>query len=239
MEKLEKDWITNGLIDFEYKKYLLLAYLQHVQQNFGEARLYPFMADLVEHYRDARSFHDRKTLLKSGFPKEITRIDLEKLKLSYEDILSDSELMSQLEAIVEFALPRMKHTLGQGKDLYETVADELNLEPIGILPLYKNEGYLIMEFGGSKKADVYQYKITNFVTSGEGFRGIYFKFLESFRRNIGQTFEQIKLKLIKAYAALPNPATFLLQGVDNFPMNETVMPVAKRMMLQTVSSLEE
>ena len=28
MEKLSKDWLTQGLIDFEYKKYVLMAYLQ-------------------------------------------------------------------------------------------------------------------------------------------------------------------------------------------------------------------
>ena len=28
MKNLEKDWLTQGLIDFEYKKYILLSYLQ-------------------------------------------------------------------------------------------------------------------------------------------------------------------------------------------------------------------
>lgn len=27
MDNLQKDWLTQGLIDFEYKKYVLLAYL--------------------------------------------------------------------------------------------------------------------------------------------------------------------------------------------------------------------
>ena len=235
MQKLEKDWITSGLIDFEYKKYLLLAYLQNVQQHFDDEKLYPFLADLVEHYQDARSFKNRKTLLKSGFPKEITRIDLEKMKLAYAEQSQDSELMQHLEEIVEYAIPRMQGTLGQGKELYEEVSSELSLEPIGIMPLYQDEGYLIMQLGHGKRADVFEYRINKFVMSGEGFRGIYLNFLQSIRRGVGDTFEQIKMGLIRAYKKLPNPATYLLHADRPYPLKETVMPVAKRLMLQTVS----
>ena len=52
MEKLSKDWLTQGLIDFEYKKYVLMAYLQRVKTSFERIELYPFMADLVFHYRN-------------------------------------------------------------------------------------------------------------------------------------------------------------------------------------------
>jgi len=235
MKKLEKDWITSGLIDFEYKKYLLLAYLQNVQQQFGKEKLYPFMADLVAHYQDAQSFKNRKTLLKSGFPKEITRIDLEKMKLAYAEQAQDSELMKHLEEIVEYAIPKMKGTLGVGKELYESIEKELLLEPIGIMPLYRDEGYLIMELGNGKRADIYEYRINQFVTSGEGFRGIYFKFMQSIRRGFGDTFESIKLGLIRAYQKLPNPATYLLQAPRPYPFKATIMPVAKRLMLRTVS----
>jgi hypothetical protein len=50
MKKLEEDWLTKGLIDFEYKKYILLDYLQHIKEQFKERRLYPFLSDLVFHY---------------------------------------------------------------------------------------------------------------------------------------------------------------------------------------------
>ena len=39
MEFLNKNWITENQIDFEYKKYMLLAYLQHVSENFTDKRL--------------------------------------------------------------------------------------------------------------------------------------------------------------------------------------------------------
>lgn len=238
MERLDKDWITNGLIDFEYKKYVLLAYLQRVQNNFDQARLYPFLSDLIAHYEDVRSFKNRKTLLKSGFPKEITKIDLERLKLSYQAMTHDSELMEALEEIVEYALPEMKATLGLGKELYDTVESDLHIEPVGIVPLYKDEGYVMLEMAPGKKTDIYQYKISKFMMSGEGFRSIYLKLIKSMRRGLGETFEGIKLGLIRTYETLPNPATFLLQAHRPYPVKETVVPVAKRLVLQTVREME-
>ncbi|MEM7284385.1 MAG: gamma-glutamyltransferase, partial [Pseudomonadota bacterium] len=136
----------------------------------------------------------------------------EAMKLAYADQANDSELMQHLEEIVEYAIPKMQNTLEVGKELYEEVSTEMSLEPIGIMPLYQDEGYLIMQLGSGKRADVYEYRINKFVTSGEGFRGIYLNFLHSVRRGIGDTFEQIKLRLIKAYQKLPNPATYLLHA---------------------------
>lgn len=236
MEKLSKDWITNGLIDFEYKKYILLAYLQHVKGNFDEVKLYPALSDLLERYQEALTFQKRKNLMKSGFPKEISRIDLEKIKVLYQEMIEDSDLMNQLEEIVEYALLKMNDTLLLGKEIYEQVEAKLKIEPIGIMPLYVDEGYVLMELGNSKQTDVYQYRVAKFSYSGEGYTSIYLDFLESIRRGIGDTFEGIKLQLIRAYKTLPNPATFLINSEQQFPVKETLMPITKRLVLQTVSS---
>ena len=72
MEKLSKDWLTQGLIDFEYKKYVLLAYLQTVKKSFGKVELYPFLADLVFHYRNLVAVKENKALIRESFPKELS-----------------------------------------------------------------------------------------------------------------------------------------------------------------------
>jgi hypothetical protein len=52
MERLKDGWLTEGLIDFEYKKYQLMAYFKHVKESFNRVELYPFLSDLVFHYRN-------------------------------------------------------------------------------------------------------------------------------------------------------------------------------------------
>jgi hypothetical protein len=68
MNSLSKNWITENHIDFEYKKYMLLAYLQHVSEDFTETKLYPSLSDLVAHYRNLLSLKESKQNLYDSFP---------------------------------------------------------------------------------------------------------------------------------------------------------------------------
>src|SRR5688500_4378817 len=101
MERLSKDWLTQGLIDFEYKKYLLLGYLQTVNKSFSKVELYPFLADLVFHYRNLMAVKENKALIRESFPKEISLEEFKKLELSYRQMVEDDSIMSELESIID------------------------------------------------------------------------------------------------------------------------------------------
>src|SRR5690606_34680097 len=119
MENLPKDWLTQGLIDFEYKKYVLMAYLQRVRSSFNKVELYPFMADLVFHYRNLLTLKENKALIRESFPKELSLEDFKKLELSYRQMIEDDNVMSELESIIDFALPLIKGSLQEGSIIYE------------------------------------------------------------------------------------------------------------------------
>jgi hypothetical protein len=147
------------------------------------------------------------------------------------------ELLKDIEEIVDYALPTMQRTLGKGKEIHEWVESELKIDPIGIIPMYKDEGYVMLELGNSKLTDVFQYQIKKFIMFNEQMRGVYFKLIDRVSRGIGDTFEQIKLQLIKSYKVLPNPATFVIHGELPLPMEETVIPMSKKLVLKTVQQL--
>ncbi|WP_286747689.1 hypothetical protein [Roseivirga sp. UBA1976] len=237
MTQLKKDWITDGLIDFEYKKYVLLAYLKHVEQNFDKTRLFPFLTELIEHYKDAKMLKDKKKTIRSEMPKEISRLDLSKLEIIYKELDEEKDLLKDIEEIVDYAIPTMERTLGKGKELHEWVESELKIDPIGIIPIYKDEGYVMLEVGDSKLTSVFQYQVKKFIMFNEQMRGVYFKFIDNIARGVGDTFEQIKLRLIKTYKTLPNPATFLIHGGLPLPLEETLIPMSKKLVLKTIHQL--
>ena len=72
MKALNKDWITENSLDFEYKKYVLLAYLQSVEKEFEVQRLYPALSDLVEHYRNVILIKENADQLNLLMQKNIT-----------------------------------------------------------------------------------------------------------------------------------------------------------------------
>lgn len=235
MEKLSKDWLTQGIIDFEYKQYLLLAYLKTVKHSFNRNELYPFMADLVFHYRNLILVKENKALLKESFPKEISVDELKKLELTYRRMIADDAVMSELESIIEFSIPKIKSSLEEGSVIYEFVESKCEIAPIGVTPLYAQEGYLFVTQPPEKETNVYRYQMSIYEDSQEQLRSLNTEFVESVEKNIGNTYESIKLSLVKRFRDLPNPAAYLILSKMKFPFTETFMPVAKRLFVKHIS----
>jgi hypothetical protein len=234
MINLHEDWLTHGLLDFEYKKYMALAYMQGVKQKFAEKKLYPFMSDLVFHYNNLATVKQNKQLLFENFPKELSRADFEQLKLDYRRIVEDDQLMSTLSEIVNFAIPRFKERMDEGVVLYEDIAYHISIEPIGITPLYKNEGYLLLFIDNTRTVYVHQYKITVFGQASESYRAIRTELVEEMPWSLANTFEQIKRQLIQKNRDLPNPAAYLALSKSNYPLQETLLPITKRLLMQHI-----
>lgn len=235
MEHLSKDWLTQGLIDFEYKKYVLLAYLKSAKTSFSRVELYPFLADLVFHYRNLLAVKENKALIRESFPKEISLEEFKKLEISYRAMVEDDNMMNELESIIEFALPRINNSLKEGSVIYELVESQCEIAPIGVTPLYSKEGYLFVTQPPEKETNVYRYQVSIFEQSQEQLRSLNTTFIESVPRTTGNTYERIKLDLVKKFRDLPNPATYLILSRMKFPFAETLMPVAKRLFVKHIS----
>lgn len=239
MEKLSKDWLTQGLIDFEYKKYLLMGYLQTVQKSFDRTELYPFMSDLVFHYRNLVSLKENKSLIRESFPKEISIEDFKRLELSYRKLIDDDAVMSELESIIEFALPQLSDSLKDGSVIYDYVESQCEISPIGVTPLYAKEGYLFVSQPPEKETILYRYQVSIFGDSQEPLRSLNTQYIDTIEKNTANTYEQLKLSLIKRFKDLPNPATYLILSKMKFPFSETLMPVAKRLFVKHISDSSE
>ncbi len=231
MKNLSTDWFMEGLQDFEYKKYLLLAYLQHVSKEFAEVRLYPSFSDLIHHYQNLALFKNQKQQLSEKFPKSLSKVDFKKMKLTYQAEITDGNQLEEIESIIEYAIPNIKKHLKDGKDIYEHIEEHINIEPVGVTPLYFKEGYILLRVEPRKTIKAYEYKIIFFENTDANYHGISLTYLDTFRLSIVNTYESIKKKLIHSSNMLPNPATWLLYVVNPFPEEASLLPVAKRKML--------
>lgn len=235
MEELSKNWLTEGLIDFEYKKYILLAYLKKVRHFFKKNELYPFMSDLVFHYKNLKDIKDNKVLIHKAFPKRVSEADFKKLKLVYEKIVKDDDAMKEIEDILAYAIPKIKIALDEGKDIFEYVEANCEISEVGVSPLYKGEGYVFLEQPPKKETNIYRYQLTLFKNADERIRGLHVRYLGTNKIGISGSYEGEKLKLIKRFKDLPNPATYLVSSKVGFPFHETYMPVAKRLLVKHIT----
>lgn len=235
MDKLNNDWLTDGLIDFEYKKYVLLAYFKKVRSSFQQQELYPMLGDLVFHYNNLIAFKNNHESLRKNFPKELAGVDFDKLELTYQKIVEDDELMKEIGDIISYAMPLFKGSLSEGKEIYEFVESNCEVTPIGLLPLYTDEGYFFISHSPSSQTRVYRYQLTFLETSEEKYRGIHTTLIDNLRRGLGDTYESMKIGLTKRFKDLPNPATFLIYSKVKFPYISTLEPVAKRLLIRYIS----
>jgi hypothetical protein len=235
MKHLSETWFAEGYIDFELKKYTLLAYLQEINKYFNENKLYPQLADLIFHYNNIIAFRENKKYLQEHFPKKLTGIQIEKLQVLYEQMIADDELMQQLEEIINYSADKMKSAISNGAEIYEFVEDNLTIMPVGLVPLDTQEGYFFLSVGNSKATRVYHYRLSIFGKHDEKFRSIKTAYIDMLKRSMVNTYENIKYDLIKKRNTLPNPAVYSIETEINFPIEETLLPVAKRSLVKYIT----
>lgn len=235
MKSLSETWFADGYIDFELKKYTLLAYLTEVDKYFNEHKLYPQLADLIFHYNNIIAFRQNKKYLQEQFPKKFTGIQLQKLQLLYEQMIDDNELMDELENIIQYAENKMQTTISNGTEIYESIEDKLKINPVGIIPLEQNEGYFFLSKTATRDTRVYYYRLSIFEKHDEKYRSIKTEFINSWYRSISNTYEHIKRELIRQRNMLPNPAVYAIESELVYPIEETLLPIAKRSLVRYLS----
>ncbi|MCW3463864.1 hypothetical protein [Chitinophaga nivalis] len=235
MGVLSDTWFADGYIDFELKKYTLLAYLQDINRYFNQSKLYPQLADIIFHYNNLVAFRENKQFLQQQFPKRLTAVNIEKLQLLYEQLIADDELMQELEQIIQYSLPQLDTTIKEGTEIYEFVENKLSICPVGLMPLEPTEGYLLLCDGRCRDTLVYVYRLTIFERHDEKFRGIHTAYLKAYKKDLVHTSNHIKTMLIRERTDLPNPAVYCVETPLIVPVDETLLPIAKRSLVKYIT----
>jgi len=232
MGTLSSTWFAEGYIDFELKKYTLLAYLQEIHQHFDQQKLYPQLADVIMHYNNLLALKNNKDFLQQQFPRKLAQMDLQQLEALYQSIIDDDDLMNELEQIISFALQQMNSTIKDGTEIYEFVEDRISIFPVGLIPLENKEGYFFLRDGKIRETKVYQYRLSFFEKHDEKYRSIKTEYVAEWQYNFVNTYENIKAELIRGKKDLPNPAVYGIETDLSFPIDETLLPIAKRRLVK-------
>ena len=214
MERLRPGWFLHGLWDEEYQRYRLLAYLKHVQVAFFAQRLYPPLSDLIESYEELRSLAQAQQTTAA---------------------LEDST--DTLYRIIQFAIPKLEESIQEGQQIYDLIERHLQVEVVGLIPLYKAEGYLFLRRGGEKVVRAYRYEIRP-IQDKEGLVGIRLEPVQEFVSSILATpFTILRERLLKAHKDLPTPLTLVVESPLEVPLHETLLPIIKRNLPRWIAHL--
>lgn len=235
MNMFNSNWLTEGLLDEEYKQYMLLAWLKKWQSEFEQVKLYPAIDALSQQQQDLMLVLNQFKEMENNLPSEVIGLNFGERKLIRQHVQQPSEFTAFLERMVSFALPKIQAQLNEGAQIQAFVADQLKLEPIGVLPLYKNEGYVLLQTEQSKALSLYRFSLSMIELVENRVHRLQLHLIERKTKSSFQTLEQLKLELIKKFNDLPNPATFVLHSKLHFPEMETLVPLCRSMLVKELS----
>lgn len=234
--RLSKNWLTEGHIDLEYKQYIVLAFLKHINTKFNQECLYPALGELVFHHRNLLEFWSKKNASDDQLKKELSSIDFKKMKLRYQNPTLDNQFIEEINEIIRFAIPKFEYSIIKGKELYDDVESRMTIHPLGIQPNNVGNGMVFMKRKNSGKIRIYQYAIKNFYRLGEKYKGLNFEFLKEKKQSLGETLEQIKLQIIRKQKLTSLPATYLIEHGFSGSYYNTTYPIAQRMLIKYVNT---
>ena len=174
-------------------------------------------------------------MLQQAFPQRLTQADIAAVKLTYQKIVDDDSSMREIEQIIAYALQKMDPAIQTGKEIYDFVESQLNIDPVGIVPLQPFNGYFSLRNGRERTNFIYEYSITIFENKDDKYRGININFIDTYEESILNTPEALKLNLIRRNQYMPNPAVYYVQSDITFPLEQTLLPVAKRSLVKYIS----
>ncbi len=128
MKKLEKNLITAPIIDTEYKQYILLAYIQEIKSSYNQLKIYPHLAELIDQYCELITLKDNQLALVDKFPRTLKSIDTQEIKMIFSKDLTEENWVEEISKTIEMAIPYLKETIQQGKDIYEEIEKNIYME---------------------------------------------------------------------------------------------------------------
>lgn len=222
--------------DYESAQYRILGRLQEVRSAFSNNEIYPHLSGLISLYGTLNDFLQRAQDFQDRLPKEIKGIDLAQQRMIYERRQVDLGQMSYLQDLIEWALPHVQAAIEEGRAIFEFVEEHLHLEEVGVMPSYVEEGYLLVPDRASSLLHVLQYTLSIFTKADERYRSLKTVYVKSIRQGtVHAPPQRIKLDLLAEHRELPNPATYFFDTELDFPFEQTMLPVAKRKLMQYLS----
>lgn len=235
--KLNNNWYSEGWIDFELKKYKLLAYLQKADDFFKQSKLFPVLSELVQHYNHLNDYQKNQKQITNNLKKEIESIDLKKMKIIFKKHRFSEKFIDELMKIIHFAQKEIKKSIDYGEETYHHLSSNIKFDTVGLIPFYNKEGYLFISRDSDKTLKVYRYNYNYIQQENDLFHNLKTNEISHDFNTLSSSLSGIKLQLIKKFKELPNPATYSLHSQLNISFEHSILPIGKRWLLREIVSV--
>lgn len=211
MQMLNNDWLTNDPIDFEYKKYLILAYEQHQSKFCDDGKLYPNFTDLID-----------KVKLVNEFIKGVNFIEQSKLEITeiqtkgfqYKSLLTHSHL-DEVKQIAQYSKEIFADLYIKYRKLLDEVDESIVISGCRVELFNMYDGYIILKYEGKEK--ILEYEVVRLLYPKPHY------ILKTRKANLKDYYSNRLIKNV-----------YDVIFTEHYPMKESILPVYQKKFLETV-----
>ena len=228
---MNTDWVFQEPIDFEHKQYVLLDFLQKMDKQLQNLKLYPNFQQISLHLASVNLITEKGQYL------TLTRI----LKdpddeILISDLLANSLPLFTKEEILEiykvclYSNDRIKDFFNQAKALWDVANDSISIEPIqNPKNIEPKEGLFFIKDNGLTY--LYEFTIKLIKKGAVDTKCVIKKVCICEEDSFEEKLSEVKKSLIKNIndpKIYKNLIVFKVHHTEQFPFKETLLPISKR-----------
>ena len=217
--------------DPEAARYRVLSSLQQARRQFQRYRVYPHLGHLADVHAGLRALLSNADRVERSGAGPAIGVDWDEGRIVHAQPAAPLGV-----DLARWALPLVEETVEEGRALYEFAAAHAELAAVGLVPPYRAEGYLVFRADDAIRA--LRYRISALTGRDGRYRSLETSPVEVVHDPL-VTPQAWKTTLAASAPDLPSPATFRLDADLDLPVDETLLPVAKRKLLGLVQSWGE
>ena len=237
METLNISNFIKAADDVELSKYKVLSILRKYSDALHKNKLYPALAELISIKNELELLVEQMSLFDAEFVLNLNFADFSD-ELHEPDLFEyDEDSLRRVSDFISWALPEIKSAIDEGKAIFDFTDENITLNEIGIMPLYKNEGYFFIPDVKHDLMKIYRFEMSLFSTKENPLRTLKSKLVDliSLQAPEAQSPYELKHILLKKFKDLPNPSCYYFETSIDFPFAETMLPVAKRKLVRKLA----
>jgi hypothetical protein len=229
---METDWVFQEPIDFEHKKYVLLAYFKKVDELLLQNKIYPTFIELSLHLASLQTLVKEKVILSTN--KTFLSCDDEVLlkELTAKSIPElNTEEKLELQKIVQHSSIQFLDYFSAVKSYWATIYESIDMTiKRNRKYLTKPKGYVVYTHTNHTHIHVWEYIINELAPN-----------IDEYNVKINLIYEGNKKelslnKVIEQYSSFTEKESkiapvFDFKSTKEYPIDETLLPLFKRRLL--------
>jgi len=228
---MKTDWLFQEPIDLEHKQYVLLDYLQKLDKNLNNLKLYPQFQEISLHLASINLLIEKGQYLTLGRQlkdpdDEILISDL----IPVDCPLLTKEEILEVYNVCKYSTENLRDYFNHAKAIWDIVNDTVSIEvvqnPKNIEP---KQGLFFLEY--KEKTYLYEFIIKQIKKDSVETKCQIKKICECPKGDFNEKLKSIKTPLIKnlqdeeVHGKL---IVFTVNHNNNYPLRETLLPIVKR-----------